>query len=175
MPETPTLNRRVVLHLSVAHFVPTVNPDGQNAFLVRTARRGQFVDLTESEERRLDELDALLPPGSKPEDAEREQAARLDAYRGERGDVEALERHLQRANVAPVGGVVNVDAPDVSDSSVDLLAAWIRDKKPSADDTVALAEGDKDRARKVLEAETVATGGSPRAEVAEPLGQLINS
>jgi hypothetical protein len=41
-------------------------------------------------------------------------------------------------------------------------------------ETVALAEGDPDRARYVLEAEKAATGQDPRKGVAEPLQKIID-
>lgn len=136
------------------------------------AQHGEEIDLTADEEKRLDSIGALLPEGSTPEDAIRVQEARLDAYRAERGDQEALQRHQQRvAESRSKGDVVDVDAP--VDGSVSDLTAWIKDSKPNADDTVALAEGDPERAQRVLDAETAATGGKPRKTVQEQLEKII--
>jgi hypothetical protein len=61
--------------------------------------------------------------------------------------------------------------PDVSDTAA--LAKYISDEKLNASDTVALAEGDPDRAVFVLEAEKTAHSGDPRATVEKPLERLI--
>lgn len=63
------------------------------------------------------------------------------------------------------------DAPDVEDTAG--LAEFIKSEKLNAGDTVALAEGDPDRARFVLEAERTATGQDPRASVVKPLQRII--
>lgn len=167
-------NERAVRHLSTAFFVPFTSPDGNKAVLVRTARRGETIDvstLAEGEEKRLESLGALLPAGSTSQDVAHEHQAVLDAYRSQRGDQEAMQRHMERLGGGEAA-VVNVDAPDVASSSVGLLAEWIKDKKPNADDTVALAESDPALAQKMLEAETVATDGSPRQTVVDRLNKL---
>jgi hypothetical protein len=138
------------------------------------AQHGEEIELVASEERRLDQNRALLPKGSKPEDANRYHEERLDAYRAQRGDQEARIRHEQRISQArDSGSVVNVDA-NVEGAPVSDLAEWIRSEKPNADDTVALAEDDPRKAEKVLEAETVATGGQPRQTVAQRLQKIID-
>lgn len=167
--------QRAVRHLSIAYFIPYTTPDGTKTSLVRTARRGETIDastLADGEEKRLEELGALLPPGSTGKDVEEEHQARLDAYRAERGDTEALQRHAQRvAQTGEVGGIVNVDAP--VDASAEDLAAFIRDNKPNADDTIALAENDPEKAARVLEAEHLATEGSPRQVVVDKLSKIV--
>lgn len=136
------------------------------------ARHGEEIKLTPGEARRLEALGAILKEGSKPEDAMKQHEARLDAYRALRGDQEALQRHQQRlAEARP--DVVNVDA-DVEGSPVTALAEHIKATSPNAEDTVALAEGDPRRAEKVLEAETIATGGAPRSTVAQRLQKIID-
>lgn len=174
MADTATPGR-VVRHLSVAYFVPFTNPDGNKAVLVRTARRGELIDpssLANGEEKRLEDLGALLPAGSRPQDAQAETDAILDAYRGQRGDTDALERHNARVTArASAGGIVDVDAP--VDGSAGELAAYLRENRLNVDDTVALAEGDPERAGRVLEAEEQATGGSPRAGVVAGLQKII--
>lgn len=64
------------------------------------------------------------------------------------------------------------DAPDVEDTAA--LSEFIKSERLNAGDTVALAEGDPDRARLVLEAEKAATGQDPRKSVAEPLQKIID-
>lgn len=174
MAETKT---RVVRHLSTAYFVPFTNPDGNKAVLVRTARRGETIDagsLAAGELKRLEDLGALLPEGADQKDVEHEGAALLDAYRAQRGDTEALQRHQQRIaeHHSSGGDIVDVDAP--VDGSTGELAAYISENKLTVDDTVALAEGDAEKAKRVLAAENEASGGSPRAGVEQKLQSLID-
>jgi hypothetical protein len=77
------------------------------------------------------------------------------------GGVEILGTHPSSAS----------SVPDVSDTAA--LAKYISDEKLNASDTVALAEGDPDRAVFVLEAEKTAHSGDPRATVEKPLERLI--
>lgn len=65
---------------------------------------------------------------------------------------------------------LRVDAPDTSDTAA--LAAFIRDEGLTVPQTVALAEGDPERAAQVLEAERTATDGEPRAGVTKSLEPL---
>lgn len=185
MADTETAGR-VVRHLSTAYFVPFVSADGNKSVLVRTARRGDTIDpskLAEGEEARLDELGALLAPGSLPEHADQEREAVLDVYRGQRGDLEALERAMQRAQeqgpivLPPTGGIVDVSGPDagLGDGNVGNLADHITTNKLTVDDTVALAQDDPARAARVLEAERLASGGSPRAGVEQSLQKITDA
>lgn len=181
MAETQTAGR-VVRHLSTAYFSPFVGPDGTNQVLVRTARRGDVIDpdqLAKGEIKRLEGLGALLPEGSEPQDAAREQEAILDLYRGQRGDVEAHARAMQRAHQAQAaqdtsGGIVDVStgASDDVPGSIPAIADHITANKLTVDDTVALAGNDPEQAKRVLEAERLASGGSPRAGVEAGLQKI---
>lgn len=137
------------------------------------ARHGEEIDLTASEVRRLEANGALLPKGSKPEDAVAQHEARLDAYRAQRGDQEALGRHQTRLASASTGDgdIVNVEAP--VDGSITDLSEWIKSSQPTVDDTVALAENDPEKAQRVLDAEVAATGGEPRKGVQEQLEKIV--
>jgi hypothetical protein len=164
---------RVVGVLSAIYFSPGKDVLGQDVQRVKTALRGEETELSPAEESRLEENGALLPKGSKPEDAAKAAEARLDAYRAQRGDQEALARHHERlaASKPGDGEIVNVEAP--VDGNVGELTGWIKQSKPNVDDTVALAEGDPERAQRVLDAETAATGGSPRKSVQEQLEKVV--
>lgn len=164
-------SKRVVGVLSAIYFSPEKDVTNKDVLRVRTALRGEEIELSAVEEARLDENGALLPKGSKPEDAAKAAEARLDAYRAQRGDQEALQRHVQRAANGGDEVIVNVEAP--VDASVGDLSEWIKDHKPNADDTVALAEGDPERAQRVLDAEVAATGGKPRKSVQEQLEKIV--
>lgn len=73
------------------------------------------------------------------------------------------------------GGIVRLDAPDVRTAAVGDLAQWITDEKATVDETVALAEGDKALAEKVLEAESIATGGDGRKGVVSKLSAITEA
>lgn len=85
---------------------------------------------------------------------------------GVNAEQEALD--AQRAGT----NLPRTDAPDPEDTGA--LAEFIANEKLNAGDTVALAEGDPDRAALVLEAERNATGGDPRKTVEEPLQKIID-
>lgn len=70
------------------------------------------------------------------------------------------------------GTLLRTDAPDVDDTAA--LSQFIADERLNAQETVALAEGDPERARAVLEAEKAATGQDPRKSVVEPLQKIID-
>lgn len=134
---------------------------------MQSAVQGQEVDLTPEQEKLLDEQRALVPEGH--ESFQAFSDLKFDAYRAGRGDVEAAGRLAE----ARSGGIVNLSAPLGPTTSAADLAAYLRDEKPSAADTVALADGDPEKAVKVLDAERSATGGKPRAAVEKPLTALI--
>lgn len=180
MPETKTekqpTTKRVVGVLSAIYFRQDEDPiSGEIRRGPVTATFGQEIELVPSEVKRLEQNGALLPEGVKPEDAPRHHEAKLDRYRAERGDVEALARHQARVEQhrASQGGIVNVEL-DVENLTVTELAERIKDQKPNATDTVALAESDPRKAEKVLEAERVATGNSPRQGVESELQKIID-
>ncbi len=184
MATAQATSKRVIRVLSALYFSPTVDPfTGNEIRQVLEASRGQEVELVASEEERLDSLYALLPKGSNPEDAAIEQAAHLDLYRGQRGDMEAMGRALNRAGGSvvshdPSAGIIDLADPlqqaEVPEktSSTD-LADQITQEKMNADDTVALAGDDPAKAKRVLEAERLASGGSPRAGVEAKLQKII--
>lgn len=74
----------------------------------------------------------------------------------------------------------DVDTPtptgsaEVDAMSVDDLAAVIKDNNLNAQQTVILAYGDPERAKKVLDAENIATGGAPRDTVVAGLNAVVN-
>jgi hypothetical protein len=166
-------SKRVVGVLSAIYFSPEKDVTDKPVLRVKTALRGDVIDLSPAEENRLEENGALLPKGSKPEDAAKAAEARLDAYRAQRGDQEALARHHERlvASKPGDGEIVNVEAP--VDGNVGELTEWIKQSKPNVDDTVALAEGDPEKAQRILDAEVAATGGSPRKSVQEQLEKIV--
>jgi hypothetical protein len=101
------------------------------------------------------------------------------AYRGEKHDVSAWDdasvesakehgvfmAHEDEAAPAP-----SLDAMDVA-----ALADWMTDNAPNQKATIALADGDPMKAAKVLDAENIVTGGSPRKGVFNALAALMNA
>jgi hypothetical protein len=64
------------------------------------------------------------------------------------------------------------DAPDAETADVATLAEYIDSADLNASQTVALAGGTPEGARKVMEAEQTAAGGDGRKTVMEPLGKV---
>lgn len=188
MADTETAGR-VVRHLSILYFEPALSADGQKTVLVRSARRGEVIapgGLADGELARLEGLRALLPEGAKPEQAEEERMAHLDLFRGQRGDTEAMARAMERvrSQQEPValqdttGGIVDVSgaaSDPAAAGNVGRLADHITANKLTVDDTVALAGEDPALARRVLEAERLASGGSPRTGVETGLQKIIGA
>lgn len=88
-------------------------------------------------------------------------------------DYERAERYGAIEGAEPVAE--SVEAPPGTDTSVVETAEWIKSSKPTVDETVAEAEGDPEKAKQVLEAENVATGGQPRRGVVDGLTNIIES
>jgi hypothetical protein len=169
----------------------------------RMASRGECVELTEDQAERLIDLGAAKPwdePLSYDEmddDALRSAASQrgvavtssgADADRPLRQDyVSALSAYdlgqdaaVLGASTVPGGVAVVGDAPvspegySAQGRSASEVASWIESEKPNAADTVAAAGDDPDTAAVVLEAESTATKGDPRASVEKPLQKIID-
>jgi len=63
---------------------------------------------------------------------------------------------------------------DVNTASVDQLAEWIKEERPTINDVVQASGGDPDVARKLLEAEAQAQSGESRKGVVEGLTAVIS-
>jgi hypothetical protein len=68
---------------------------------------------------------------------------------------------------------VGETASNTSEWGVPELVQYIETNKPNVDDTIALAQGDPEAAKRVLEAEDEATGGDPRSGVTKGLTAVI--
>jgi len=98
------------------------------------------------------------------------------ATRGE--EVELSDADLERAKRfdaiqtdadQAVGGD---DTLDVSSASVEELASWIEEDKPTVNEVLEAAGGDPATASKLLDAENLATGNQPRQGVVEGLSKI---
>lgn len=63
---------------------------------------------------------------------------------------------------------------DVNTASVDELADWIRNDRPTVNDVVQASNGEAELARKLLEAESQAHEGQPRFGVQKGLSAVIS-
>jgi hypothetical protein len=170
----------------------------------RMASRGECVELTEDQAERLidlgaakpwdeplsyDEMDdaglraaasqrgvAVTSSGADPDQPLRQDyVAALTAY-----DL-GQDAAVLGASTVP-GGVVSIGAASVPEGdgysaqgrSATEVSQWIESEKPNAADTVAAAGNDPATAAVVLEAESAATGGDPRASVEKPLQKIID-
>lgn len=97
-----------------------------------------------------------------------------------RGDVvELSDEDYARAKKfdAFVDPDAEIPAPDDQpppDDSVEGLAKWLQDEKPSVDDVLERADGDPQLAEKLIEAENLASGQQPRTTLVDGLQKIIN-
>jgi len=117
-------------------------------------------------------------------DADQDSGEYLDAVedykRGQKIDLLA-DDYLRLKNAGAVMDLDDADnLPEVEDevldpvtASIDELAEWIRQEKPTVNAVVQATDGDPDVAAKLLEAEGVATDGDPRDGVVKGLSAVI--
>ncbi len=140
--------KRIVKALWAPYMVERTTSRGVDVLVPRYGDRGQEVELLEHDEVRLDELGALEPRGAK---AGTQPVATDDE---DEDEVEVL---------------------DVAASSVVQISEWLTSVEPTVPQTLELAQGNAELAEKLLEAETVATGGEPRKGVEKELQKLIDA
>jgi len=147
-PEEFTGDTRTVKHLLFPWLVETESPmfPGETILSERTASQGEQVS--------VEELGLLAL----------EKGERLGAFYT---DAELAAMEEEAAEPA------TVEAGEPGEMTVDELAAYIEEHKPNVDQTIALAENDPEQAQNVLDAETQATGGVPRAGVEKGLEAII--
>jgi hypothetical protein len=132
------------------YYVDAEDPvTGREVRQERIATRGQTVELSDADYERAQRFDAITDPDNSVDTA---------------GNV-----------VDESGEVVKFDpSSDVAaESSVQSLSLWIKEDKPTVDQVVEEANEDPDAARKLLDAENHATGGSPRSTLVEQLNEII--
>lgn len=140
---------RTIKHLMFPWMVEAPNPthaDGPNILKERVAQQGEVVTI--------------------------EELGTLALEKGER-----LGSFYTDAELAgpPVAAQLTAgeESSNTSEWGVPELVQYIETNKPNVDDTVALAQGDPEAAKRVLEAETEATDGDPRAGVTKGLAAVI--
>jgi hypothetical protein len=143
---------RTIKHLMFPWMVEAPNPahsDGPNVLKERVAKQGDVVTIEELGTLALEKGERL---GSFYTDAE-------------------LKNPATPAQLP--AGATEESASTSSEWGVPELVQYIETNKPNVDDTVALAQGDPEAAKRVLDAEAEATGGDPRAGVTKGLAAVI--
>jgi hypothetical protein len=141
--------------------------DPENPEVILDVEQGQQAELSTAEEERLEGLGVLVPEG---QSLQQYLDAKMDLYRAERGDSDAARKLAE----ARSGGIVDLSAtPTAAGGDVAKIAAEINDENMTVEETVALAEDDPAKAKTILEAEKVATGGEPRRGVEHRLNAII--
>jgi hypothetical protein len=148
-PEEFSGDTRTIKHLLFPWMVETESPmfPGETILTERTAKQGDEVS--------VEELGPLAL----------EKGERLGAFFTDAELAAQEEAEAPAAVAAPEG--------EPGQMSVDELAQYIEEHHPNVDQTIALADNDPEQALKVLDAETQATSGVPRAGVEKGLEAII--
>jgi hypothetical protein len=104
----PATVQRVVSGVFATYYEPSFDLLGNPTVLIKTAHRGEIIDVTENEAKRLDSLGTVVDLDLADLDAQAREYA-LARYRAERGDADAVEA-VARA-VAPTDPIVDVSVP----------------------------------------------------------------
>ena len=88
-----------------------------------------------------------------------------DVEFGEREDIDAFYKDASEEAAAEGFNAATAD--------LDEVVTWIEEEKPTVQETVDAAHGDPSTAKKLLDAESAATGGEPRVGVTEGLTAVI--
>jgi hypothetical protein len=144
---------RVVKHLLFPYFVIGEHPmiPGQEIYEEKTARRGEEVPVSD-----LRKMDL-------------EKGERLGSFFNDE-ELKAMER------IGDAGGDIDLvnSGFNASEAGEHEIAEHITSNKLNVDDTVALAGGDVETAQRVLEAESIASGGDSRKGVVAGLEVVIS-
>lgn len=124
---------------------------GEDVKKERLARRNDVVDLS---------------------DADLARAKRFDAIHVDEDGEPTVD--LVSSEETPPAETVDLDNVDVQTASPEVLAEWIKTKKPTVDEVVDEANEDPAVASRLLQAENLATGQQPRSTLAERLQEIID-
>jgi hypothetical protein len=87
--------------------------------------------------------------------------------------VDGGPENVSRATeTVPSTGKFDPNSQTLSEATVPDIAEWIKDEHPTVDEVVEEVNNDPDSARKVLEAENLATGQQPRSTLVERLEDI---
>lgn len=112
-----------------------------------------------------------------PSEPDKEIVQAAFATRGD--EVELSENDVKRGE--EIGAFVNEEEDavqatadfNVVDASDDEIEEYLENENPNVKETVALANGDKESAERILAAERSLTGGAPRKGVEDGLTEII--
>lgn len=123
-----------------------------------TAMKGDTIDFSDEEVARGERLGAFTSKPSKGGGAAPAAAIENDAD----------------GQAAPAGNE-NEIVTDPAAGTVDELVAYLTENKPNVAATVDLAKGDKDRARKILDADAQVNSGAARQGVLKGMAAILGS
>src|SRR4051812_18083697 len=126
------------------YYVPATDPVTNRDYLEeRIGVRGEEIEISETDYQR---------------------AVRFEAHE----EIDEITPQTTDPTGAPVDVANNIDV-----ATVEEVAEWLRTSKPTVDETVAAAEDDTMKARKLLDAEQLVTGRQPRQGVLNGLNAII--
>lgn len=105
-------------------------------------------------------------------DRDLERAKRFEAFFADEDGEPTLD--LVSSAETPPADTVDLDNLDVQSAPPDVLAEWIKTKKPTIPEVVDEANEDPEVAARLLAAENLATGQQPRQGLAEKLQEIID-
>lgn len=116
-----------------------------------------------------------------PHPSEPDKEIRKSAFATRGQEIEVSEAESKRGDEAGVffkeGETEQVTEPDgfsVVDASDDELDDYIKENKPTKADMVTLADGDRENAERLMDAEERTRGGDPRVTVMEALEAIAD-
>jgi len=148
---------RIVKHLLFTALMPVPNPaqPDQEIWVEKLFKRGEEI------------------PADMLDDATLERGERLGSFFT---DEELEEGQNQREpGPAPAMQLTEAGEPAFDEMSESELAEYIRQNRPNVGETVLMSQNDPDTAKRLLEAEHMATDGEPRAGVVKGLNEIIDS
>lgn len=169
---------------------------GETREIIRTAERGETVEMSAVEAARLRSLGVVEDPDTDALEATLARAVNPNDGNGP-GHQPVPSVTPPSGGVAPVGDLLTGDTggPDsqpvvtevpggdggAADGAFDArglevveVIEWLEEKSPNAADTVSAAQGDAAAAKVILEAEDTVSGGDPRATVVKPLQKIAD-
>jgi len=169
---------------------------GETREVVRTAERGQTVEVPATEAALLRSLGVIEDPEADALAATLARAINPNDTNGP-GHQPVPSVSPPSGGVAPVGDLLTGDTggpdspPVVPDAPAGSSAAaggeydargrevvevieWLEESKPNAGDTISAAQGDAAAAAVLIEAEDTVRGGDPRASVVKALQKIVD-
>lgn len=159
---------------------------GETREVVRTADRGETVEIPAGEAARLRALGVVEDPDTDALAATLARAVNPNDTNGP-GHQPVPSVSPPSGGVAPVGDLLTGDTGDADTPAaagsgafdargleVVEVIEWLEVAKPNAGDTIAAANGDAAAAAVIIEAEDTVRGGDPRGSVVKGLQKIVD-